>query len=143
METFAAGIIPYTFKDNQIYYLLGLEASNNKWSGFVGGSEPGETVQQTAIREFNEETCMIFKAVPLILGEPVIETSSTGKTVYLYFVKLETVLPDETVLNKFFDENKRIYKQREYHEKKKLQWFSLPSLKKSNKILNKLKKMII
>ena len=129
METFAAGIIPYTFKNNQIYYLLGLEASNNKWSGFVGGSEPGETVQQTAIREFNEETCMIFKAVPLILGEPVIETSSSGKTVYLYFVKIEFF--DENVLNKFFEENKMIYKQREYHEKK------------SNKILNKLKKMII
>ena len=68
--TFAAGIIPYTFFNGNVYFLLGLEKSNNKWSGFVGGSEIGETPQQTALREFHEETTMSF----LKLNDYIIES---------------------------------------------------------------------
>ena len=61
MERYAAGIIPVYRMENQIYFLLGHERSNNKWSGFVGGSEQNESVIQTALREFNEETSLVFK----------------------------------------------------------------------------------
>ena len=61
MDSFAAGIVPYINIENETFYLLGLEISNNLWSGFVGGSEENETVTQTALREFNEETVFIFK----------------------------------------------------------------------------------
>ena len=141
METFAAGIIPIKITD-QIYFLLGLETSNNKWSGFVGSSEPGETIQQTAIREFNEESCMIFKDIPITLDKFLVEKTSKGKNAYLYFVRFEN-LPHEIILNKSLEQNKKIYTKREYQEKKKLHWFSLTEIKKSNKILNKLKKTIL
>ena len=61
METFAAGILPYIVVENNYYFLLGLEKSNNLWSGFVGGSNKNELITDTALREFNEESVFIFE----------------------------------------------------------------------------------
>ena len=58
----AGGIIPFIKENNNLCFLLGKEVSCNKWSGFVGGSsEVDHDIYDTAVREFNEETCGIFK----------------------------------------------------------------------------------
>jgi 8-oxo-dGTP pyrophosphatase MutT (NUDIX family) len=142
MEQFAAGIIPYTIFNNEIYFLLGLEKSNNKWSGFVGKSEPGETPKQTAIREFNEETALIFNNISLENAkEPVIDITGTGKIVYLWFIEF----PQNLLNVNFNDTLKRNQKKlgKHFNEKSKLSWISLHSIKQSNKIFYKLKVVLI
>ena len=140
MNNFAAGIIPFINYQNQRYFLLGLERSNNKWSGFVGGSEPDETPKLTALREFNEETAMIFHNYELKLNDkPLIEKTSTGKTVYLWFIEFPNSLLNYDI-NKEFQINKNSMKESIYKEKITLKWFNNVN---SNKILYKLKKMIL
>ena len=52
----SAGILPVI----RGYVLLGREHSNKSWSGFVGRSEHNETPHDTAVREFDEESCGLF-----------------------------------------------------------------------------------
>ena len=143
MEPFAAGIIPYIFFNGMYYFLLGLEKSNIKWSGFVGGSEPGELPINTALREFNEETAMVFEKHTCIKKKlttttPVIEKTSTGKTVYLWFIEF----PEFLNLTQFHY-NQSIIKDPRFNEKSDIQWFSLLQIKKSRKVFNRLKKTIL
>ena len=140
--TFAAGIIPYTFFNGTIYFLLGLERSNNKWSGFVGGSETGETPQQTALREFHEETTMSFLKLndyiieTLKLTLPVIEKTKTGKKVYLWFVRFPPELNQAD-----FHKNQLKTNEPTLKEKSDITWFSLAQIENGN-VLYILKKTI-
>ena len=143
MEPFAAGIIPYIHGPQ---FLLGLEKSNNKWSGFVGGSETGETPIETALREFNEETCMIFKDheaffySKLTTTQPVIETTPSGKIVYLWFIKCPASLFGLD-FNQFYI-NQRLTDNRYLKEKSQLVLFDLQEIK-SYKVLYRLKQTIL
>jgi hypothetical protein len=146
MENFAAGIVPYIIIDGHIYFLLGLELSNNKWSGFIGKSQDDETVIQTALREFNEETVNLFEEYSeTIISElnktlPKIDTSSTGKNVYIYFLQF----PEQSQeLIKNFINAKAKLTEDHYLEKGILKWFNLNDIKKSNRILYRLKQMIL
>jgi len=146
MKKYAAGIVPYIAID-RIYILLGLEKSNNKWSGFVGGSEQGETVVDTALREFNEETAMVFndffialKAL-LLKTKPIVESTSTGKDAFIYFIKFPPNICDNIIPQ--FLKNKSELQEDHFHEKSMLRWFTLDEIKDSPKILLKLKKSII
>ena len=147
METIAAGIVPYLLIKDEIYLLLGLEKSNNKWSGFVGGSEKDELIVDTALREFNEETALIFEEyIPFIKSKlnlivPEKDKSKLGRNVYIYFIQF----PDETE-NKItqFINSKSKLEPNCYHEKSILKWFSLNEIKNSNsKILYRLRQMIL
>ena len=51
-------ILPVTLHNNKIYFLFGKERDideNPGWSDFGGGTDKGETLFQTAIREGGEE----------------------------------------------------------------------------------------
>ena len=145
MRKYAAGVVPYIVID-RIYILLGLEKSNNKWSGFVGGSEQGESVVDTALREFNEETAMVFNdhLIPLkamlLKTQPVVESTSTGKDAFIYFIKFPPNICDNIIPQ--FLKNKSDLPEDHYHEKSMLRWFSLDEINKSPKILLKIKKSI-
>lgn len=52
---YSAGIITYTIEDNAILYLL-LHYTAGHWEFPKGTMEPGETKEETAIRELEEET---------------------------------------------------------------------------------------
>lgn len=54
----AAGILPYAFVNDKVYYLLGKDTSTNTWSDFGGKCEPVDSNNPVncAVREFNEET---------------------------------------------------------------------------------------
>ena len=140
--SFAAGIIPYTIINRQPYFLLGLETSNNKWSGFVGGSEPGENPINTAFREFTEETAMVFDYAKdyiqseILTNHPVTELTATGKIVYLWFVKF----PEKANFSQFY-KNKSKLDGAHFKEKSELCWFSLSDIENKN-VLYKLKKTI-
>ena len=112
-ESFAAGIIPFTFDDRKPIILLGLEKSNNKWSGFVGNSQDDEKIPETALREFNEETVNLFQEYRELINRelnetlPKIDSSSTGKKVYIYFLQF----PEESqeVIKNFINTKSKLF----------------------------------
>ena len=57
-KTYSAGILPYTIRNKQIYYLLGRDWRDEGWSDFGGKSEENDMndTLKTAMREFYEET---------------------------------------------------------------------------------------
>lgn len=157
---FAAGIIPWTqslavtrspLKSNSVTrslplnksFLLGLETSNKKWSGFVGGQEPGESIPETAIREFNEETSGLFKEylneiyLQVVNTVPYIDTSSSGRNVYLFFIEF-----NEKFDVSQFKFNRSLENAREYREKSDLRWFSTDEIKTTKNIFYKIKRII-
>ena len=89
----AAGIIPYVTINNFNYFLLGKEKYNGIWSGFIGNINTTDySITNTAIREFNEETCSLYadyiptitkkinNSTPVIIKKP-------RKNIYIYFVE--------------------------------------------------------
>ena len=144
MDSFAAGIVPYIIIEKTYYFLLGLERSNHLWSGFVGGSEKNETIEKTALREFNEETGCIFEHyLPFIEKElkkkkPYMDISGTGKNVYIYFLEF----PEESQENiKFFMSSEK--NELCYNEKSILRWFTLHEIQKQRRMLYSLQTMIL
>ena len=144
MEQFAAGIIPYHVSPQGVSFLLGLEKSNNKWSGFVGGSEPYESIIQTAVREFNEETSLIFKDNleyfynQCLRTQVIQEYTPSGKRVYLWFIELPYPVDLEQ-----FSINQSLIEDPHFKEKSKLRWVSIQEIRTSKSILNRLKKTIL
>ena len=143
----AAGIIPYIKLDGTVYFLLGLEKSNNKWSGFVGGYENKDgNILKTAIREFNEESGLIFSQMldyiyeKISNSQPVLDITKTGRTVYLWFVQFPQNIFNQDV-NLLFLDNMSKFNNSVYKEKSKLRWFSLNEIQKENVLYN-LKKAI-
>lgn len=57
-----AGVIAYTCKDKEALVLLAYDNGKNRngWAPFGGRAEEGETIAQTASREFREETGCVF-----------------------------------------------------------------------------------
>jgi len=146
MEQFAAGIIPYVYYEGKVHFLLGLEKSNNKWSGFVGGAEPGEDPKQTALREFHEETANVFENkqeyiyCKLQMTDPVEVHSRTGKKVYLWFLEFSSKII-YTDLTQFY-RNKETLSEA-YKEKLHLKWFTFHDIKNDNNtILYQLKHLL-
>lgn len=143
----AAGIIPYIILPTGPIFLLGLEKSNHKWSGFVGGYEKKDkNIMETAVREFNEETALIFEdLIPWIHKKiqtlnPVIETTQTNRVVYLWFIEFPVSVLQRNIQILFLENKKNLDKY--YNEKNILKWFTLKQIENSN-VLYKLKKTIL
>jgi len=63
LNAYNAGILPYAKIKGRFHFLLGKEASGRSkgtWADFGGGGKNSETTEQTAIREFTEETKAAF-----------------------------------------------------------------------------------
>ena len=64
MDMYSAGIVPCVLgpAGHGLLVLMGRETQSQLWSGFAGKSEPGvdATPLDTALREFDEETCSVF-----------------------------------------------------------------------------------
>ena len=58
MESYSAGVLPYSFHNGRVVWLLGRDSQRNVWSDFGGHNEfrdKGDPIN-TASREFFEET---------------------------------------------------------------------------------------
>lgn len=55
-----AGVIPFTIKDNQLYFLLGIDRNTRELTDFGGGVKSTESVVDAAYRELFEESCKLF-----------------------------------------------------------------------------------
>lgn len=121
---FAAGIV-LVYKNE--YFLLGKE--NNTWSGFSGGADVNESIEDCALREFNEETCNTFdlhisKANTI---DRLMDCTPLKKSFYLYFIdypELDLKINDKFIKNK--SKENRIC----YLEKECIGWFHKSELKK-------------
>ena len=71
------GILLYKKEDAKFKYLLGLIPQGNAWTVFKGMPEEGETPEQTATREFKEETSIAF---PFPDFSDCVETTLFGRT---------------------------------------------------------------
>lgn len=55
-----AGILPFTVKDQDFHFLMGIDHLTKEWSDFGGGVKLRENTLEGAIREFKEESNNIF-----------------------------------------------------------------------------------
>ena len=129
--SFAAGILIYTIFNGELYFLLGLEASNNKWSSFVGSSELDEIPQMTAYREFHEETANVFKNrnIELIQTNVITDKTPSGKDVYIWYTEMKNA---DFNINEKFLRNKKIMSEKKYQEKRIIEWVHIDDLKMYN-----------
>ena len=136
----SAGIIPYTLINGRMYFLLGYERKS--WSGFIGSSENDETPIDTAVREFNEETALIFNDYLDLIREkvcsavPIVFLSPKGKKVHLYFIDF-----CESITQ--FKDNRKKLQSWVFHEKEKLGWFTMHQIHHSPTVFGPLRELIV
>jgi ADP-ribose pyrophosphatase YjhB (NUDIX family) len=62
MKVHSCGAILYTIFRGKVYIILGKE--HGEWFPFKGRCENGESLEETAVREIEEETCQLIKINP-------------------------------------------------------------------------------
>ena len=74
-----AGVIPYSCQNGEALVLLAYDngKDRNGWAAFGGGADKGESIAQTAAREFHEETGCVF-LVPDAQDLEPLESSAIG-----------------------------------------------------------------
>lgn len=137
-------ILPVSLHNGQIYFLFGKERDideNPGWSDFGGGTEPGETFIQTAIREGAEELTGFLgnsSDIKLLLdkyGTYNIDYKNNGRTTYrchIFPMKYDHLLihyynNNQQFLQQRLDAN--IIKDTKIFEKTQIKWFSLDDMK--------------
>lgn len=89
----SCGVIPYRLTENGPEFLLLFQRGSNTWSFPKGHMEPGETEQQTALRELQEEaglTATLHPQLSATLEYPV--SPYSRKQVVLFLGKAEGTL---------------------------------------------------
>lgn len=139
------GILPATIYNNKVYLLFGKERSidiNPGWSDFGGGSEKGESLLATAIREGSEELTGFLgdpqdiKKLLKKYGTYNIDTRFTDHPMYrVHIFPMEY----DDMLVKYYNNNQRflqkkldpnIIRSTTIFEKPEIKWFSFEDIKK-------------
>ena len=85
-----SGVIPFTIKNNRLYFLLGIDNNTGEFTDFGGGLKKGEQAVDTAYREFNEESCNLFNNY---VTKKDVNNSlyiiNFKATIAIYFVKID------------------------------------------------------
>lgn len=118
-DIIGSGVLPIAIKNEEIYALLGREnndgSSNNTWCGFGGGTDKGETIIETAIREFMEETMAIIMSREEI--ENIIRYNKDDRLIARYVIRDPNIKPyvENVILINYDDELpilfSRVYQQ--------------------------------
>jgi len=141
-------ILPVTIHNNKIYFLFGKERDideNPGWSDFGGGSDKGETLFQTAIREGGEEmtgflgSSVDIKKLLNKYGTYNIDYKSEGYTTYrchIFPMNYDDKLPfyynnNQQFLQKRLDQ--KVIRDTKIFEKTQIKWFSFDEIKKDIK----------
>lgn len=138
---YSAGILPYTIRNNEIYYLLGRDWRDEGWSDFGGKVEDRDknNTIKTAMREFYEETMgsvlSYTELVPKFNQHTRHVTSITlnGSPYHMYILPI-----DDNDYSIFFD---KIYNfivhskinDTKYIEKNEICWLSSSKMKLNTK----------
>ena len=139
---YSAGILPYTIRNDKIYYLLGRDWRDEGWSDFGGKVEDKDSnnIIKTAIREFYEETmgcvlseCELIKKMDCENVKYIKSVTLNGSPYFMYFLYVH----DENYQLYF----KKIYdflffsniSETKYMEKCELIWIESNEMYTSNK----------
>ena len=138
-------ILPVTIHNNQVYFLFGKERDideNPGWSDFGGGTDKGETLFQTAIREGSEELTGFLgnandiKRLTKKYGTYNIDYKSQGHTTYrchIFPMEYDDKLPFYYNNNQQFLQQKldpKIIRDTKIFEKTQIKWFSFDDIQK-------------
>jgi 8-oxo-dGTP pyrophosphatase MutT (NUDIX family) len=130
-----AGVLPVAIHQNRLYFLFGQEQDTKEWSDFGGGSEPGETARQTAIREATEELNGFYgdrKGIERMLQKQLVAKLSFDRyTTFLVNVTYDPVLPTYFANNHAY---MRAYLPKQVgedgmFEKRQITWFTVGQLR--------------
>ena len=141
-------ILPVTIHNNKIYFLFGKERDideNPGWSDFGGGTDKGETLFQTAIREGGEEmtgflgSSADIKKLLNKYGTYNLDYKSEGYTTYrchIFPIDYDDKLPfyynnNQQFLQKRLDQ--KVIRNTKIFEKTQIKWFSFDEIKKDIK----------
>uniref|UniRef100_A0A6C0H4Q2 Nudix hydrolase domain-containing protein n=1 Tax=viral metagenome TaxID=1070528 RepID=A0A6C0H4Q2_9ZZZZ len=134
-----AGILPFSIKNNKLYFLFGKEnrfADTPGWSDFGGGQDNNERPLQTALREAVEETTGFLgnkKDIKKIITQYGIRTIKWNNyTMFLCYIPYdENLVKYYNNCQKFIQNNlnPKIIKKSKYFEKSEIRWFSVSDLK--------------
>lgn len=158
----AAGILIYSFDEKgNIVFLLGKENNNlhssksNKYSDFGGSREKNESVIETAIREFDEESMSAILDIDTlkekINDKNTFNVNINNYTEYVIKIEYNKTIPlvynriiqklDDCMCYTSKDTKKYKYQIKScpdgYLEKSEMKWFNLMDLKKNIKNLRK------
>ena len=141
-------ILPATIYNNKIYLLFGKERENDinpGWSDFGGGTEKGESLFSTAIREGSEELTGFLgdaediKKLLKKYGTYNIDYDSQGYTTYRAHI---FPMEYDDMLVKYYNNNQRflqkkldprIISETKIFEKTEIKWFSFDEMLKRKK----------
>jgi 8-oxo-dGTP pyrophosphatase MutT (NUDIX family) len=140
-------ILPVSIINNKVYFLFGKEREideNPGWSDFGGGTDKGETLFQTAIREGSEELTGFLgnpgdiKKLLNKYGTFNIDYKSQGHTTYRCHI-FPMIYDDKLTYyynnNQRFLQNKldpKIIRDSKIFEKTQIKWFSFDEIKKNH-----------
>lgn len=81
----SAGVVPYACIEDGAYVLLAFDPkpSRQSYAAFAGGDKKGETLAETAAREFNEETRCVFEKPDVKLLSAMTPSMDHGHATYV------------------------------------------------------------
>ena len=131
------GLLPVALHNSKLYFLLGRNIKNKKWSDFGGSKEKGETHYQSALREGVEElNGFLGHNMKSLVSKKKIMTITRKERIYkciLFTIDYNSMLPIyfnnhhkyvETHFKKVVDDT-----ENGYYEKDKIQWFTIDEMK--------------
>lgn len=147
-----AGVIPIAYHLGQFYFLFGKENKYEKsapgFADFGGGSEPGESYLDTAVRELTEELTGFLGTekdirkhlycspkhpnVPFYMEHH--SPPHKPYRVFFIFIKMDEMLPFYYNNNQRFLQThlqSKVIQSTTIFEKEEIRWFSLQELKKT------------
>lgn len=141
----AGGILPVCLRNNELYFLFGLENENEKdapgWADFGGGCEKNETPYQTALREVYEESSGFLNPKELKRVYKLVHNDYN-----CFIVKMEY---DENII-KYFNRSHAYIKEKKpellktvLFEKQKIEWFSVKDMIRRKKEFRKFYQEIV
>jgi len=113
-----AGIIPYIKKDNDIYFLMGIDTKTGEYSDFGGGVKMYENALSAALRECREESRGLIDFKDLGIIRRSILSRRYRQNVCIMFSEIR--IPN------FYENSKNIFHSRKnkYNEMSDIVWIS-------------------
>ena len=151
-----AGILPITIHKGKLLFLFSreyiggkLKRDKGKWSDFGGGTELGESIKATAIREGWEESSGFLGNIEniskLVNTKTVTKISYKGYTTYVVYIKYNKKLPSK--FNKQFARINASHPEKistkGLYEKDLIEWVSYDDIRKNYNIFRPFYKHIV
>lgn len=136
-----AGVLPYfRDRDGYLFFLLGQDSETNNWADLGGTTESGETVLETALREYGEESRRVLPVNPndftFATTTPIQSKNGLWSEQAFFFVPVELTRELLNINSKFQQTSpKSVYEE----EMRQLAWIDLDTIMTFPKVSRTLK----